>query len=101
MGVDSHANELSHFTNGGSRCHIVSELTYPSQPPNPEIEIHDYAPSSHLRASRKTITEPTGATHILHKPLKFEHGTYSKSSILGFGNICFCLEAESYVIDFL
>jgi hypothetical protein len=32
--------------------------------PNPEIEIHDYALSSHSRASRKTIIEPTGATQI-------------------------------------
>jgi hypothetical protein len=32
--------------------------------PNPEIEIHDYTPSSHPRALRKTIAEPMGATQI-------------------------------------
>jgi hypothetical protein len=47
--------------------------------------MHDYALSSHLRASRKTIIEPTGATQILHKPLKYEHSTYSKNAISGFG----------------
>jgi hypothetical protein len=52
--------------------------------PNLEIEIHDYAPSSHSMASRKTIIEPC-ATQILHKPLEYEHGTYSKNSISGFG----------------
>ena len=29
--------------------------------PNPEIEIYDYALSSHSRASRKTIIEPCGS----------------------------------------
>ena len=53
--------------------------------PNPEIEIHDYALSSHSRASRKTIAEPMGATQILHKPLKYEHSTYSENPISGFG----------------
>jgi hypothetical protein len=53
--------------------------------PNPEIEIHDCTPSSHPRALRKTIAEPLGATQILHKPLEYEHGTHSKSSISRFG----------------
>jgi hypothetical protein len=53
--------------------------------PNPEIEIHDYAPSSHPRTLRKTIAEPTGATQILHKPLEYEHGAHSKNPISGFG----------------
>jgi hypothetical protein len=32
--------------------------------PNTEIDIHDCAPSSHPRASCKTIAEPTRATQI-------------------------------------
>jgi len=32
--------------------------------PNPEIEIHDFAPSSHPGASRKIIAAPMGATQI-------------------------------------
>jgi hypothetical protein len=55
--------------------------------PNPEIEIHDYALSSHSRALRKTIAEPMGATQILHKALKYEHSTYSENPISGFGKI--------------
>jgi len=60
-------------------------LTYLSYFPNPEIEIQDYTPSSHPRTSRKTIAEPMGATQILHKLLKYEHGAHSKNSISGFG----------------
>jgi hypothetical protein len=62
--------------------------------PNLDIEIHDCVPSSHSRASCKTIIEPTGATQILHKPLKYEHSTYSKNSISRFG-----LRDELYLAD--
>jgi hypothetical protein len=53
--------------------------------PKSRNRIHDSAPSSHPRALRKTIAEPLGATQILHKPLEYEHGTHSKSSISRFG----------------
>ena len=35
--------------------------------PNPKIEIHDFALSSHLWASYKIIIEPTGTTQISYK----------------------------------
>ena len=47
--------------------------------------MHDSAPSSHSWALRKTIIESTGATQVLHKPPKYEHGTYSKNPISRFG----------------
>jgi len=53
--------------------------------PNPEIEIHHFASSSHPWASHKIIAEPTGATQILRKPHKQEHKTNSKNSISRFG----------------
>jgi AraC-like DNA-binding protein len=56
---------------------------------NPEIEIHGSALSSHSRASRKTIIEPTDATQILHNPPKYEHSTYSENPISGFGYTIF------------
>ena len=53
--------------------------------PNLEIEIHDFASSSHSRTSHKIIAEPTGATQIFCKPRKYEHNTNSKNSISRFG----------------
>ena len=49
--------------------------------PNHEIEIHDFAPSSHSWTSPKIIIEPTGATQILRKPHKCEHSTNSENFI--------------------
>jgi len=53
--------------------------------PNLEIEIHDFASSSHPWASRKIIAEPTGATQILRKAHKYEHNANSKNPISRFG----------------
>ena len=53
--------------------------------PNLEIEIHDFALSSHSRTSHKIIAEPMGATQIFCKPRKYEHNASSKNPISRFG----------------
>jgi hypothetical protein len=65
--------------------HIIAKYFLTIQQPNHEIEIHDAALSSHSWDLRKTIIEPMGAIQILHKTPKYEHSTYSKNSISGFG----------------
>ncbi len=74
--------------------------------PNLEIEIHDYAPSSHPWTSRKTIAETTGATQILHKLHEHEH-RYSRKPIYRFGILPFLIVvasvflcAEDFITEF-